>query len=122
MLETIRIQNFKSIVDLKLELGRVNVLIGENGSGKSNLLEALAFASVAIGNRFKTKELVDRGVRDVDVEKMRPLFNFEESIETSFKFGNEEEYHFSFFPPKESSFEWMVGRGRDKSDFRKVYD
>ncbi|MBI4576019.1 MAG: AAA family ATPase [Planctomycetes bacterium] len=40
MLQTIYIERFKTLVKLKLDLGRVNVFIGANGSGKSNLLEA----------------------------------------------------------------------------------
>jgi AAA15 family ATPase/GTPase len=40
----VHIKNFKSIVDLSLDLAPINVFIGENGSGKSNILEAMAFA------------------------------------------------------------------------------
>ena len=82
MLETIRIQNFKSIVDLKLELGRVNVLIGENGSGKSNILEALAFLSAAVDDKLDHEFLFNRGIRIVDVDKIFPLFDeeFKEKI------------------------------------------
>lgn len=47
MLEKIQIKNFKSILDDTISLGRVNVFIGENGCGKSNILEALMFASLA---------------------------------------------------------------------------
>lgn len=47
MLNKIKIKNFKSILDDTISLGRINVFIGENGSGKSNILEALTFASVA---------------------------------------------------------------------------
>ena len=47
MLEKLRIKNFKSIIDDTINLGKVNVFIGENGSGKSNILEALMFASIA---------------------------------------------------------------------------
>ena len=64
MFEKIRIQNFKSVYDETLELGRVNVFIGENGSGKSNLLEAVAFASAASGNeKFDNDILFSKGVR-----------------------------------------------------------
>ena len=41
MNDKIRIENYKSIVDLTLELGRFNVIIGTNGCGKSNILEAI---------------------------------------------------------------------------------
>ena len=41
MITQIRVQGFKSLYDVEVELGQVNVLIGANGSGKSNLLEAV---------------------------------------------------------------------------------
>jgi AAA15 family ATPase/GTPase len=47
MLENLHIKNFKSIADESIDLGRINVFIGENGSGKSNILEALMMASLA---------------------------------------------------------------------------
>jgi len=37
----LHIQGFRSLRDVTLEFGRVNVLIGANGSGKSNLLSFL---------------------------------------------------------------------------------
>ncbi len=64
MFDKIRIQNFKSIYDETIELGRVNVFIGANGSGKSNLLEAIAFASAAADNQeFNNDVLFSKGVR-----------------------------------------------------------
>lgn len=56
MISQIQIKNFKSIVDLTLDLGRVNLFIGENGSGKSNILEAVAFASST--NNFSVNETI----------------------------------------------------------------
>ena len=41
----LRVKWFKSVEDVELELRRVNVLIGEPGSGKSNILEALGLLS-----------------------------------------------------------------------------
>jgi AAA15 family ATPase/GTPase len=64
MFDKIRIQNFKSVYDETIELGRVNVFIGENGSGKSNLLEAVAFTSAAANNsEFNNDVLFSKGVR-----------------------------------------------------------
>jgi len=57
MLKEIRIRNFKSILDDSISLGRINVFIGENGVGKSNIFEALMFASVA-----ETYETVDADI------------------------------------------------------------
>ena len=42
MYESFRIQNYRGFRDLKLEgLARVNLIAGENNSGKTALLEAL---------------------------------------------------------------------------------
>ncbi|MFK7949255.1 MAG: AAA family ATPase [Saprospiraceae bacterium] len=64
MVESIHIKNFKSIADEKIELGRVNVLIGSNGSGKSNILEAIAFLSASLVSRNIDKNILfGKGVR-----------------------------------------------------------
>ena len=45
MLDRLEIRNFKSIEHLELSCRRVNVLIGEPNTGKSNILEALGLIS-----------------------------------------------------------------------------
>lgn len=62
MLRTFRVENYKSIDELELELGRFNVFIGENGCGKSNLLEALVVAHASVFNG-SADGLAARGVR-----------------------------------------------------------
>lgn len=63
MIKKITIKNYKSIHDLTLELGHFNVFIGENGSGKTNILEAVALLSGASNNRLEVEDLVGQGVR-----------------------------------------------------------
>lgn len=63
MLNKIGIKNFKSVLDHTLELGRVNLFIGENGSGKTNILEAVATAAAALENRLSVEDLYTRGIR-----------------------------------------------------------
>ncbi|MDP1587712.1 MAG: AAA family ATPase [Prosthecobacter sp.] len=63
MIREFTIENFKSIESLTLPLGRVTVLIGENGAGKSNVLEAMAFFGSAVHNKLDAEFLVARGVR-----------------------------------------------------------
>jgi energy-coupling factor transporter ATP-binding protein EcfA2 len=63
MLRSLRVGHFKSLVELDLQLGRVNVFIGANGSGKSNLLEALGVLSAAAFGRVDDETLLRRGVR-----------------------------------------------------------
>lgn len=63
MIDKVHFKWFKSIEDVEFEPGRVNVLIGANGSGKSNLLEALGVLSAAISGRVDDEALLRRGVR-----------------------------------------------------------
>jgi len=63
MLSRVRIQRFKSFVGLDLEVGRFNLFIGANGSGKSNLLEALGVLGAAAFGRVDDETLLRRGVR-----------------------------------------------------------
>lgn len=66
--------NYKSIYDLTLRLGRVTVLIGENGCGKSNILEAFAFAAAAQSGRLDSEFLASRGIRLPAPRLMRSAF------------------------------------------------
>lgn len=63
MIRTLRVERFKSLVKLELELGRINVFIGANGSGKSNLLEAVGVLGAAAFGRVDDETLLRRGVR-----------------------------------------------------------
>jgi AAA15 family ATPase/GTPase len=100
MIEKIHIQNFKSIYNLELEVGRVNLFIGENGSGKSNLLEALVFVSASESNMLANEFLVSRGLRVPEPELMRSAFdeeNQDKDIEISINYKNEEEIQEKYF-------------------------
>ncbi|XYH96932.1 AAA family ATPase [Sorangium sp. So ce1128] len=63
MIRTLQIRGFKTATDVTLELGRLNVLIGANGAGKSNLLEAIGALSCAAAGRVDHRTLQARGVR-----------------------------------------------------------
>jgi predicted ATPase len=63
MIESVRIQGFKSIVSAELDLGRLNVLVGANGSGKSNVLEALGLLGCAVSGRVGEEAFRFRGIR-----------------------------------------------------------
>jgi predicted ATPase len=63
MLRKITVKQFKSLVDLDLELGRINLFIGANGSGKSNILEAVGVLGAAANGRVDDEALLRRGVR-----------------------------------------------------------
>lgn len=74
MIRKITIKNFKSIVDLTLDLGRFNVVIGANGCGKTNILEALVLASGANSKVMRNEFLMVRGVRIAKPELMINAF------------------------------------------------
>ncbi len=75
MIENIRIRNYKSIVDLTLDLGRFNVIIGTNGCGKSNILEAITMASAASQNKLDAESLKNRGIRETEPQFMMNAFD-----------------------------------------------
>lgn len=63
MIEHLFVRTFKSLDDVSVDLGRVNVFIGANGSGKTNLLEALGILSAAADGKVDDQTLLARGVR-----------------------------------------------------------
>ena len=53
MIHRFRVQNFKSIVDVDVELSPVTVLVGRSGTGKSNFVQALRFLrDVLVSNQL----------------------------------------------------------------------
>lgn len=75
MINSIEIQSYKSIDKVKIELGKINVFIGENGAGKSNLLEAVALAAAANADKLDNEFLMSRGIRVTNAPLMRPRFD-----------------------------------------------
>jgi energy-coupling factor transporter ATP-binding protein EcfA2 len=63
ILGRIHVERFKSLYDVNVELGHVNVFIGANGSGKSNLLEAIGVIGAAAFGSVDDQALLRRGVR-----------------------------------------------------------
>jgi energy-coupling factor transporter ATP-binding protein EcfA2 len=74
LVERIRIQGFKSIVDQTIELGCLNVIVGANGSGKTALLEAIGVLGAAADGRVDDDELLRRGVRPGVPERFKSAF------------------------------------------------
>ena len=50
-IEHIKLSGFKSIEQAEIDFGRVNVLIGANGAGKSNLVSFFRLLSASLGGR-----------------------------------------------------------------------
>ncbi len=63
MIKKLVVRSFKTLENVEVELGQVNVFIGANGSGKSNLLEAIGVLSAAASGKVDDQTLLQRGVR-----------------------------------------------------------
>lgn len=76
MIQTLEIENFKSIKHLKIDCKRINLFIGEPNTGKSNILESLGLLShMCYGEELK---------HFVRFETMSNLF-FDDNIEDKIK-------------------------------------
>lgn len=77
-LRRVSIRNYESIDGCTLELGELVVLVGRNGSGKSNFLDALRFVSDSL-NTSLDHAIRDRGGIDSVRRKSTPLVLSKES-------------------------------------------
>ena len=78
MVKKLTVDRFKSIRTATLELGRVNLFIGGNGSGKSNILEAIGVLSAAAYRGLGDSDLARKGVRNTPPALMKSAFkNYE---------------------------------------------
>lgn len=52
-LKRLKVKNYKSLKSFDITFGNLNVLIGENASGKSNILDCLKFLSEAVEGNLR---------------------------------------------------------------------
>lgn len=62
-LDKVIITNFKTLTDVSIDVGRVNVFIGANGVGKTSILDAIGIISATMVERTSDRLLEERGVR-----------------------------------------------------------
>lgn len=63
MINKLKILSFKSVEEVIVDLGPLNIFVGDNGTGKSNLLEAIGVLGAAASGRVDEGSLHRRGVR-----------------------------------------------------------
>jgi len=110
MITKISISGYKSIEKIELELGRINVFIGENGAGKSNILEAIALAGAAAAEKLDNEFLSSRGIRVTRSEYMRPAFpgsNSSTPVTLNVKSGKKEELFFNLLNDNSLYSKWQ---------------
>lgn len=89
MIQHLEIRNFKSIEQVELDCHKVNVIIGEPNSGKSNILEAMS-----LGALFSAPSLLEQLVR---FENLTNIFRENDLSKTiAFVRNDSNGYTFSF--------------------------
>lgn len=74
IIRKMKIDGFKSILNETIEFGKLNVFIGTNGAGKSNLLESIAMVSASLEGGVDYDRLARRGARLSAPEIFRSSF------------------------------------------------
>lgn len=112
MLKKIKIKNFRSIEYIEIELGALNAFIGQNNSGKSNIMSAL---NIVLGERWPKNVLQSDDFFNYNKGKMIEIdIMFDKFLEYDnsiygfkYTFDGEEdtfqcldEYGHTFAPPK----------------------
>ncbi len=64
-IQEIEISGYRSIDDLKLELGNVTVLVGPNGCGKSNIYQSINLIAAAATGQFARRIAEEGGMQSI---------------------------------------------------------
>src|ERR1035438_599631 len=108
MISKISVAAFKSLEKLEIELGQVNVFVGANGSGKSNLLEAIGVLSTAADGKVTDQTLLQHGVRPGVPQLYKSSFRGQQASHIYFS-GSSELAHYDVSlnnPMKDPSPSW----------------
>ncbi|MDR3708196.1 MAG: AAA family ATPase [Capsulimonadaceae bacterium] len=91
----VELSNYKSIKSCNVDLGPLTILVGANGAGKSNFLDALRFVADALDNSLD-HALRDRGgIREVRRRSEGHPTHFRIQTQMSLPQGRTAKYHFS---------------------------
>lgn len=125
MIEKIDISNFKSIIETSIELGNTNVFIGENGCGKTNILEAIAMLSASKDNNLNINGLSSRGVRVTKPSLTISSFigkRQKNEIELSAKFSSDEGFIKSCLFPEDINDIYSDWKDKDTDEMAGMLD
>src|SRR5437660_890140 len=71
MIKRVRIQNFRSLVDVTINLDPLTVLIGRSGTGKSNFVDAIRFLRDSLNTRGMNANALGGLHRVLHVDRQR---------------------------------------------------
>ena len=123
MISRLEIKGFKSLADVSIELGAVNVFIGANGSGKSNLLEAVGMQGAIASGNIEEESLRYRGVRggspESYISSLKNLIQTPISLSAS---ADSIDYRTSVVPNSENPTKWDLIREEIQFDSMPIID
>lgn len=93
-LHRVMVRNYKSIAACDTRLGALTILVGANGSGKSNFLDALSFVADALNTSLDHALRQRGGINDVRRRSRERPNNF--SIRLDFVLGHSSSGHYAF--------------------------
>ena len=88
MLKSLRVQHFRSLTDVSLKFSPITILVGQNGSGKSNVVDALRFVRDSLRHSLD-HAISERGGIDV-LRQYSPTRPYAFSIELHFEYEIDE--------------------------------
>jgi predicted ATPase len=71
------IHNYKSFYDTTIELDKLNIVVGENNSGKSNLIDVLEFIDIFLKEDYHNQAIIKKGSFD-------KILNYNNDVNTIF--------------------------------------
>ncbi len=88
-INTIKLINFRNYKDLSIRFSKdINIIIGKNGQGKSNLLEAIYFLSIIKSQRaIEKKELILWGSQAAYIRAEIKEYNIDHRVAVAIKEG-----------------------------------
>lgn len=125
-LKRVVLTNYKSIKECSVKLGPLTFLVGQNGAGKSNFLDALRLVTDSL-NASLEHALRDRGgINEVRRRSSGHPTNFGIRLEWVLPDGSEGSYAFRVGARKKGGFEvqqekcWVVGKGQIFESFYEI--
>ena len=127
-IKKIKVSNFKSFDEVEIELGRFNVLIGANASGKSNFINILQFlkdiAEYGLDNAISMQGGVDY-IRNINIGASKNL-SIELHIDSKDKpiktlgFGKDDDEKVIFISAHEFRYRFSIEFYKKKSGYRRI--
>lgn len=111
MIKQIRIQNFRSLVDVTVDLDPLTVLIGRSGTGKSNFVQAIRFLRDTLNSRNMRIDSLGGVHRVLHIDHQKEPLVYTVTFSVA---GVGEDFRYCFlWSPKDGQLEeWLEAEGK----------